>query len=107
MLTRFCSGMELNAEIYSIKSTSNMYSSKWIAYTGQSRYRYREQTINGKFGSHVRKMAMGKIYRHGVVIRIFPSGHISDTRSSVVAISQSASSFSFSITENLKKREGI
>lgn len=39
-----------------------------------------------------------KFYRHGVVIRIFPSGHISDTRSSVVAISQSASSFSFSMT---------
>lgn len=40
------------------------------------------------------------VYRHGVVIRIFPSGHISDTRNSVVAMSQSASSFSFSLTAN-------
>lgn len=37
--------------------------------------------------------------RHGVDIRIFPSGHMSDTRSSVVAISQSASSCSFSRTK--------
>ena len=35
----------------------------------------------------------------GVVMRIFPRGHIKETRSDVVAISQSASSFSFSLTE--------
>lgn len=37
-------------------------------------------------------------YRHGVVIRIFPKGQIKETRSIVVAISQSASSFNFSLT---------
>lgn len=36
--------------------------------------------------------------RHGVVMRILPSGQTSDTFSMVVAMSQSASSFSFSRT---------
>lgn len=42
-------------------------------------------------------------YRHGVVIRIFPNGHINETRSIVVAISQSASSFNFSLTVKANK----
>ena len=37
--------------------------------------------------------------RQGVVIRILPRGHTRDTRNDVVAISQSASSDSFSFTE--------
>lgn len=43
--------------------------------------------------------------RHGVDIRIFPNGHISETRSIVVAISQSASSFSFSLTLMEEKKK--
>lgn len=39
-------------------------------------------------------------YLHGVVIRVIPTGHISDTHISVVAISLSVSSFSSSITKN-------
>lgn len=39
------------------------------------------------------------VHLHGVVIRIFPNGHINDTRNMVVAISQSASSCNFSLTE--------
>lgn len=45
-------------------------------------------------------------YRHGVAMRIFPSGHIRDTRNSVVAISPSASSFNFSLTK-IKKKKNI
>lgn len=39
------------------------------------------------------------IYRHGVDIRIFPIGHMSDTRRSVATIPQSSSPLNFSLTE--------
>lgn len=41
---------------------------------------------------------------HGVVIRILPNGQISDTRSIVVAISESSSSFNFSLTASIAIR---
>lgn len=44
-------------------------------------------------------------YRQGVDILIFPSGQMRDTRSIVVAISESASSLSFSLTELKEKHE--
>lgn len=46
-------------------------------------------------------------YLHGVVMRIFPNGHTNETRSIVVAISQSASSFNFSLTEMKHKIERL
>ena len=47
-------------------------------------------------------MTIFQFYRQGVVILIFPKGQIKETRNIVVAISQSASSLSFSLTNNFK-----
>lgn len=43
----------------------------------------------------------------GVVMRILPNGHISETRKLVVAISQSPSSLSFSLTKITKYSECV
>lgn len=40
--------------------------------------------------------------RQGIIIRIFPRGHMREHRRDVVAISQSASSWSFSLTRKTR-----
>lgn len=84
--------------IHTYPSITKLSYSDGLSHTGQLQVGFLSFICrNNEASKHCRWLQV--IDLHGVVILIFPNGHIRDTFKDVVAISQSPSSLNFSLTK--------